>query len=132
MSATGIEERNKDREKSIELDHNNLHTLSDSELLPSLHTKCPSHQKTATATMTVGGSSIYNYLAILTTGLGSFTYGFNSAVIGSVFGLPAFFDYFNLSLTGKDSADIIGGTITVWLLQQVVRRPRTSCKMSWI
>lgn len=52
---------------------------------------------------------VYNVLVILTTALGSFTYGFNSAVIGAVFGLPSFFEYFDLSLTGSDSATIIGG-----------------------
>ncbi|KAH7125995.1 general substrate transporter [Dactylonectria macrodidyma] len=56
----------------------------------------------------VAGSSVYNFLAVLTSGLGSFTYGFNSAVIGCIFGLPSFFEYFDLTLTGKDSAPIIG------------------------
>jgi len=56
-----------------------------------------------------GHGSIYNFLVVLTTGLGSFTYGFNSAIIGSIFGLPAFFTYFGLTLTGAESAPIIGG-----------------------
>ncbi|KAH7127796.1 general substrate transporter [Dactylonectria estremocensis] len=58
----------------------------------------------------IAGSSVYNFLAVLTSGLGSFMYGFNSAVIGSIFGLPAFFEYFDLTLTGKESAPIIGAT----------------------
>lgn len=60
-----------------------------------------------------GHSSVYNFLVVLTTGLGSFTYGFSSAIIGSIFGLPAFFSYFGLTLTGADSAPIIGGSFPV-------------------
>ncbi|RSM18688.1 hypothetical protein CDV31_002408 [Fusarium ambrosium] len=56
----------------------------------------------------IAGSSVYNFLAVLTSGLGSFMYGFNSSIIGSIFGLPGFFEYFDLTLTGKDSAPIIG------------------------
>ncbi|KAH8587766.1 general substrate transporter [Bisporella sp. PMI_857] len=56
----------------------------------------------------VRGHSSYNYLVIFTVALGSCTYGFSSAIIGSVFGLPSFFTYFNLSLSGSDSAPTIG------------------------
>lgn len=59
----------------------------------------------------IAGSSLYNSLAVLASGLGSFTYGFNSAIIGSIFGLPSFFEYFDLTLTGKESAPIIGGRL---------------------
>lgn len=54
--------------------------------------------------------STYNILIVFTAALGSFTYGFDSAIIGSVFGLPSFFTYFNLTLNGAGSASIIGGT----------------------
>jgi uncharacterized membrane protein len=57
----------------------------------------------------MGQGNLYNYLVIFTVALGSFTYGFTSSIIGAVFGLPAFFDYFSLSLSGSSSADIIGG-----------------------
>lgn len=53
--------------------------------------------------------SKYNILVVFTAALGSFTYGFDSAIIGSVFGLPSFFAYFNLSLNASSSASIIGG-----------------------
>lgn len=33
----------------------------------------------------------YNYLIVFIAALGSFTYGFNNAIIGSIFGLPGFF-----------------------------------------
>ena len=33
----------------------------------------------------------YNFLIVLIVALGSFTYGFNNAIIGSVFGLPGFY-----------------------------------------
>jgi hypothetical protein len=35
--------------------------------------------------------SRYNFLIVFIAALGSFTYGFNMAIIGSVFGLPGFF-----------------------------------------
>jgi hypothetical protein len=61
--------------------------------------------------MAIGGiSNAYNFLIVFTVALGSFTYGFNSSIIGAVFGLPSFFSYFNLTLDGKESAPIIGGT----------------------
>ncbi|KAL2858501.1 putative sugar transporter [Aspergillus pseudoustus] len=52
--------------------------------------------------------STYNILIVFTAALGSFTYGFDSAIIGSVFGLPSFFSYFNLTLNEAGSASIIG------------------------
>ncbi|KAL4878001.1 hypothetical protein BJY04DRAFT_221575 [Aspergillus karnatakaensis] len=58
----------------------------------------------------VSGTSAYNFLAVLTAGLGSFTYGFNSAIIGSILGFPGFFSYFGLSLDDTESAPNIGAT----------------------
>jgi hypothetical protein len=57
-------------------------------------------------------ANTYNFIVVFFAALGSFTYGYNSSIIGSVFGLPAFWAYFNLSLTGpnaKEGNDIIGG-----------------------
>ena len=59
----------------------------------------------------MGQGNFYNYAIILTVALGSFTYGFTSSIIGAVFGLPSFFTYFDLSLSGKRSSDIIGGMV---------------------
>lgn len=53
--------------------------------------------------------SAYNIVVVFTAALGSLTYGFDSAIIGSVFGLPSFFSYFDLTLNGAGSASIIGG-----------------------
>jgi len=33
----------------------------------------------------------YNFLIVFIVALGSFTYGYNNAIIGSIFGLPGFF-----------------------------------------
>jgi hypothetical protein len=57
-------------------------------------------------------ANTYNFYVVFFSALGSFTYGYNSSIIGSVFGLPAFWTYFDLSLTGskaKEGNDIIGG-----------------------
>lgn len=57
-------------------------------------------------------ANTYNFSVVFFAALGSFTYGYNSSIIGSVFGLPAFWEYFDLSLTGpnaKEGNDIIGG-----------------------
>jgi hypothetical protein len=56
-----------------------------------------------------GGS--YFALTLLTT-LGSFTYGFNSSIMGTIFGLASFYAYFNLDTTGPHAAyanNILGG-----------------------
>ncbi|KAF2100563.1 general substrate transporter [Rhizodiscina lignyota] len=55
----------------------------------------------------------YNFIIVFFVALGSFTYGYNSAIIGSVFGLPSFFEYFNIVLTGphgKEGNQVIGAT----------------------
>lgn len=58
----------------------------------------------------------YNFIVVFFAALGSFTYGYCSSIIGAVFGLPAFFTYFNISLTGPNAAkgnDFIGGKAAV-------------------
>ncbi|KAF2679245.1 general substrate transporter [Lentithecium fluviatile CBS 122367] len=52
----------------------------------------------------------YNYLIVFLVTFGSLTYGYNSAIIGAVIGLPSFFAYFNISLTGPNAAE--GSRIT--------------------
>ncbi|KAF2021156.1 general substrate transporter [Aaosphaeria arxii CBS 175.79] len=57
--------------------------------------------------------SFYNFLLVFFVALGSFTYGFNSAIIGSVLGLPSFFKHFDLDLEGanvEETNRIIGAT----------------------
>jgi hypothetical protein len=57
-------------------------------------------------------TSRYNFLLVFFVALGSFTYGFNSSIMGTVFGLPSFYSYFNLDTTGPGASyanDIIGG-----------------------
>ena len=45
----------------------------------------------------------YNFIVVFFAALGSFTYGYSSSIIGSVFGLPQFFNYFDISLTGENA-----------------------------
>lgn len=59
-----------------------------------------------------GTSTKYNFLIIFFVALGSFTYGFNSAISGSVLGLSSFLNYFDLVTSGpgaSKSNQIIGG-----------------------
>ena len=52
----------------------------------------------------------YNYLIVVTIALGSFTYGFNNAIIGSVFGLTGFY---SVRLT---SADQLPANVSIQVL----------------
>ena len=64
------------------------------------------------------GGTGYNFLIVFYVALGSFTYGYNSAIIGSVYGLPSFFDYFNIQLTGPNASygtQITGGRLPRFL-----------------
>ncbi|KAK3713670.1 hypothetical protein LTR37_008364 [Vermiconidia calcicola] len=54
------------------------------------------------------GGSWFNFLIIFIVALGSFTYGFNNAITGSVFGLPGIFTYFDLTLDESGSNSILG------------------------
>lgn len=65
--------------------------------------------------------NVYNFMVVFFAALGSFTYGFSSSIIGAVFGLEAFFVYFNISLTGPNAAEgnrIIGGALCTMRLRQ--------------
>lgn len=57
------------------------------------------------------GSSKYNFLVVFLVALGSFTYGFNSSIMGTVFGLPSFYTYFHLLEVDPNSYtnNIVGG-----------------------
>lgn len=58
----------------------------------------------------------YNILVIFFVALGSFTYGLNSAIVGSILGLDSFLDYFNFILTGPGSEKtngLIGGMYNI-------------------
>jgi hypothetical protein len=39
----------------------------------------------------------YNFRVVFFVALGSLTYGFNNSIMGTVFGLPSFFSYFDLA-----------------------------------
>ncbi|KAK5046457.1 hypothetical protein LTR84_008260 [Exophiala bonariae] len=58
----------------------------------------------------MAGGTRYNFLAVFFVALGSFTYGFNSAIMGLVIGLPAFFQYFHISLNDTNGNQITGAT----------------------
>ncbi len=55
-------------------------------------------------------ANTYNYLVAFFVALGSFTYGFNSAIIGSVIGLPSFYAYFDFEATSSYGGSIIGAS----------------------
>ena len=45
----------------------------------------------------------YNFRIVFIAAIGSFTYGYNNAIIGSVFGQPGFFEVRQLPLRVLDS-----------------------------
>ncbi|KXJ88653.1 general substrate transporter [Microdochium bolleyi] len=51
----------------------------------------------------------YNILVIFVAALGSFSYGFSLAVIGSVLGVPSFLSYFGL-VSGANAESLLGAT----------------------
>lgn len=51
----------------------------------------------------------YNFAIAFFVGLRSFTYGFDSAIVGSVIGPPSFYSYFNFEYTSSYGSSIIGG-----------------------
>jgi hypothetical protein len=57
-------------------------------------------------------SNRYNFLVIFFVALGSFTYGFNSAIIGSTFGLESFFEYFDTGPHGHKGNQVISGKLS--------------------
>ncbi|OAP59202.1 hypothetical protein AYL99_06500 [Fonsecaea erecta] len=52
----------------------------------------------------------YNYAVAFFVALGSFTYGFNSSVIGAVLGQPSFYNYFGFEATSSLGGSITGAT----------------------
>ncbi|KAK5404282.1 hypothetical protein LTR06_009841 [Exophiala xenobiotica] len=52
----------------------------------------------------------YNFLIVYLVTFGSLTYGYNSAIIGAVIGLPSFFEYFNIDIKSNDGSQITGAT----------------------
>ncbi|KAI8712213.1 MFS domain-containing protein [Fusarium sp. LHS14.1] len=84
-----------------------------------------------------GTSTRYNFLIIFFVALGSFMYGFNSAISGSVLGLSSFLNYFDLDTSGPGASKsnqiigannalfagggIIGCGLVPWLLDRCGR-----------
>lgn len=52
----------------------------------------------------------YNFAIAFFSSLGSFTYGFNSSIIGSVIGMPSFYSYFNFVSSSSYGGSIIGAS----------------------
>ncbi|KAE8445891.1 hypothetical protein EG329_012670 [Mollisiaceae sp. DMI_Dod_QoI] len=50
----------------------------------------------------------YNFAVTFFAALGSFTYGYNSAIMGSVIGLPSFFPYFGIVESSSKGSSITG------------------------
>ncbi|KAF4556988.1 Sugar (and other) transporter-like protein 56 [Elsinoe fawcettii] len=86
----------------------------------------------------MGASTRYNYGIVFLVALGSFTYGFNASVMGTVFGLSSFYSYFRLDTTGAGASyantiigatqglfsagGIVGCCIVAWLANAVGRK----------
>lgn len=51
----------------------------------------------------------YNFIIVYLVTFGSLTYGYNSAIIGAVIGLPSFFKYFNIDIKSSEGSQITGG-----------------------
>ncbi|KID81491.1 General substrate transporter [Metarhizium guizhouense ARSEF 977] len=78
----------------------------------------------------------YNFTVSFFATLGSFTYGFNSAIIGSVIGLPSFYSYFEFTSDSAYGSSLIGaanggytgagvvGALTVFCLLDKIGRKR--------
>jgi hypothetical protein len=59
--------------------------------------------------MAVGArANAYNFAVTFFAALGSFTYGYNAAIMGSVIGLPAFFKYYNIDYASSEGSSITG------------------------
>jgi MFS family permease len=59
--------------------------------------------------MAVGArANSYNFAVTFFAALGSFTYGYNSAIMGSVIGLPSFFPYFGIIYASSRGSSITG------------------------
>ncbi|KAK6380278.1 uncharacterized protein PV06_05565 [Exophiala oligosperma] len=52
----------------------------------------------------------YNFIIVYLVTFGSLTYGYNSAIIGAVIGLPSFFKYFNIDIKSSEGSQITGAT----------------------
>jgi len=68
----------------------------------------------------MGVGNRLNFTLVFFVALGSFTYGFNSAVIGSVLGLPSFLNYFDLNTDGPNpdserASSLTGGLSSIFL-----------------
>ncbi|KAK6604249.1 hypothetical protein H4I95_06152 [Botrytis cinerea] len=84
------------------------------------------------------GGNRYNNIIVIIVSLGSFTYGFCSSIVGSLTGLPAFYDYFDFSNTGAQAGytssmlgamnslyaagGLMGCAIAGWLADKVGRK----------
>ncbi|OBT75673.1 hypothetical protein VF21_05167 [Pseudogymnoascus sp. 05NY08] len=51
------------------------------------------------------GANAYNYFVVFAAALGSFTFGFTNAIVGTVLGIPSFLSYFGLSLESSNTDD---------------------------
>ncbi|KIX06755.1 uncharacterized protein Z518_04731 [Rhinocladiella mackenziei CBS 650.93] len=58
----------------------------------------------------MSGANQYNFLVVFFVTFGSLTYGYNSAIIGAVIGLPSFFEYFSIDIKSEEGSRITGAT----------------------
>ena len=59
-------------------------------------------------------ANAYNYVVVFFAAWGSFTYGFNVIIIGSVLGLPSFYPYFKIDPTTSKGSSITGAINGLW------------------
>jgi MFS family permease len=59
-------------------------------------------------------ANTYQFIIVFFVGLGSFTYCFDSAIVGSVIGLPSIYSYFNFEYTSSYGSSIIGANNGVY------------------
>lgn len=87
------------------------------------------------ATVGKARANRYNFAVAFFVALGSFSYGFNSSIIGSVIGQPSFYVYFDFVATSSyggailgaangmyAAAGVIGSLSVFWLLDNLGRR----------
>ena len=58
--------------------------------------------------MAAAKANRYNFLIVFLATFGSLTYGYNSAIIGAVIGLPSFFTYFDIDVKSSEGSRITG------------------------
>lgn len=73
----------------------------------------------------------YNLLVVFCVTFGSLTYGYNSAIIGAVIGLPSFFAYFNIDIK-SDGGSRITGVSPSYITLHMIRFTNLRRSYQWL